>query len=137
MDAHRFLHAPTRELRSLTLKHLDLAKWTAAYGHSRSTFVPTPGTTIWRNRTQGRGLPVQQAVHVKHGLGDALALLIGVYVWIRVMGWLAPIVGPLGAVALWLWTAVVGMFVLSKWYDRRAARATQVVREGRNGSRPN
>ena len=56
---------------------------------------------------------------MKHGLGDALALLIGVYVWIRVMGWLNTIVGPMWSIWIWLGTAVVGMFVFSWWVDRK------------------
>ena len=50
-------------------------------------------------------------------MGDALALLIGVYVWIRVMNWLN--VGPMGAVALWWVTGVLGLYGFSWWVDRR------------------
>ncbi len=60
---------------------------------------------------------------MKHGLRDALALLIGVYVSLRAMLWLSPIVGPLGAVFVWLVTAVVGMFVFSWWADRRRGKS--------------
>ncbi len=52
-------------------------------------------------------------------LGDALVLLIGFYVWIRVMGWLAPIVGPMWAVWIGLGTAVVGLYGFSWWVDHR------------------
>ena len=52
-------------------------------------------------------------------MGDALGLLIGFYVWIRVMGWLAPIVGPMWAVGIGLGTAVVGLYGFSWWVDRK------------------
>ena len=60
---------------------------------------------------------------MKHGLGDVLALLIGVYVWIRVMLWLAPIVGPVGAVFVWLVTGVLGFYGFSWWVDRRKGKS--------------